>query len=232
MPGAHDLRAVFARRRRGTSRACPTRRRSSCSRPRCRTSRSTPSAPIINYGGQAEITGTLYLPGTTTPDPGVSVTLWGHTDGQKWHTVGNPDITLDNGGYGFSVNPSNNTVYQVRTTFTPPARRDTAVLFEGVRDVVTIGASSMTSVVGGSVTFKGTVSPDKAGHAIYLERLGADGDWHVVAIGVVRPDSTYSFSWTFGTPGGEGVPCPHLRAALRTSVGVSPPVTIQSRCRR
>ena len=159
------------------------------------------SAPVVNYGTSAQITGTLYLPGTTTPDPNVSVTLWAHTDNARWHTVGNPATTGSNGGYAFTVTPANNTVYQVRTTFTPPARRHTALLYEGVRDVVTLGVSSNTSVVGGTVTFQGAVSPDKAGHAIYLERLGADGDYHVAAIAVVRHDSTYSFKWRFGTPG-------------------------------
>ncbi len=159
------------------------------------------SAPVINYGSSAQISGTLYLPGTTTPDPNVSVTLWAHTDNAPWHTVGNPALTSQAGGYTFTVNPVNNTIYQVRTTFTPPARRDTAVLYEGVRDVVTIAESSNTSVVGGTVTFQGTVSPDKAGHVIYLERLGTDGDFHVVAVGVVQHDSTYAFTWKFGTPG-------------------------------
>jgi hypothetical protein len=183
------------------------------------------SAPIINYGSQAQITGTLYLPGTTTPDPNVSVTLWAHTDNAKWHTVGNPDTTGSTGAYGFTVNPPNNTVYQVRTTFTPPARRHTAVLFEGVRDVVTMGASSNTSVVGGTVTFQGSVSPDKAGHVIYLERLGADGDFHIVAIGVVRPDSTYSFKWRFGTPGTKEFRT-RISGGPENVAGASSPVTV------
>jgi hypothetical protein len=159
------------------------------------------SAPIIDEGSSATISGVLYLPGTTTPDPGVSVTLWGRTDGQRFHTVGLPTVTLADGSYQFAVMPANNSVYQVRTTFTPPKMRHTAVLFEGVRDVVTIEASSTTALVGGTVTFTGTVSPDKAGHVIYLQKLGADGDWHNVKVGTVKPDSTYSFSWTFGNIG-------------------------------
>jgi hypothetical protein len=225
VPGAYNLRAVFAGDVRNIEGVSDT---TSVVVQQTEVPDFTinTTAPIINYGGQAEITGALYLPGTTTPDPGVSVTLWGHTDGQKWHTVGNPDTTLNNGSYGFFVSPSNNTVYQVRTTFTPPARRRTATLFEGVRDVVTIVASSMTSVVGGSVTFQGTVSPDKAGHDIYLERLGADGDFHVVAIGVVRPDSTYSFKWTFGTPGAKEFRV-RIPGGPENVGGVSPTVTVQ-----
>jgi hypothetical protein len=77
----------------------------------------------------------------------------------------------------------------------------TAVLFEGVQDVLSINSSSSTSTVGGSATFTGNVSPDKAGHVIYLQRLGSDGNWHTVATGYVSPASDFQFQWTFGTPG-------------------------------
>jgi hypothetical protein len=91
-------------------------------------------------------------------------------------------------------------VYLVRTTSEKPGRH-TAQLFEGVRDVVTIAASSTTSTVGGRVTFTGGVTPDKTGHVIYLQRRGPDGDWHNVKQGVVRGLSMYQFTWTFGAPG-------------------------------
>jgi len=55
--------------------------------------------------------------------------------------------------------------------------------------------------VGQKVLFTGSVSPDKAGHVIYLQRLGVDGFWHNVEIGLVRPNSTYQFGWTFGNTG-------------------------------
>ena len=34
-----------------------------------------------------------------------------------------------------------------------------------------------------------------------LQRLGADGRYHVVAVGYVNVASAYQFTWTFGTPG-------------------------------
>ncbi len=64
-----------------------------------------------------------------------------------------------------------------------------------------MSSSSSTSTVGGKVTFTGSVAPDKAGHVIYLQRLGADGDWHTVEVRTVAPGSTFSFGWTFGTAG-------------------------------
>lgn len=159
------------------------------------------SAPIIDYGSSATISGTLYLPGTTTPEPNVSVTLWGRTAHQPFRTVGLPTMTDANGNYSFTVDPTFNTTYLVRTTNRPPKHRNTAKLFEGVRDVVSLTPSSPTAVVGQQITFDGTVSPDKAGHAVYLERLGGDGNWHVVEVRQIRNDSTYSLPWTFGQVG-------------------------------
>lgn len=159
------------------------------------------SAPVVTYGQSATISGVLYMSGTTTPDPSVSVTLWAHTPGHAFRTVGVPVTTGSDGGYSFTVTPAANTIYQVRTTTTPPARRDTAVLYEGVQDVLSFNVSSTTSEVGQAVTFSGTVSPDKAGHAIYLQRLGADGHWHTVKTGVVSHASTYSIRWRFGHAG-------------------------------
>lgn len=183
------------------------------------------SAPIIDEGSSATISGVLDLTGTTTPDPGVSVTLWGHTDGQSYHTIGLPAVTGTDGSYSFTVNPTGNSVYQVRTTFSPPPTRHSAQLFEGVKDVVSINPSSMTSVVGGTVTFSGTVSPDKAGHVIYLQRFGADGDWHTVKVGIVSASSTYSFGWTFGYPGSKEFRA-RITGGPENVGGASPAVTI------
>lgn len=163
------------------------------------------SAPIIPEGSSATISGVLSLPGTTTPDPNVSVTLWQRegplTPGHVFTPAGAPVLTGRDGRYSFTVTPQHNTEYLVRTTYVPPARRQSSVLFEGVRDIVTINASSNTSAVGQSVTFSGGVTPDKAGHLIELQRLGADGDFHTVASHRVDVSSAYTFVWTFGSPG-------------------------------
>jgi hypothetical protein len=108
-------------------------------------------------------------------------------------------MTGNDGSYSFNVSPPVNELYQVRTNL--PPKRHTAVLFEGVKDNVTINPSSTSGAVGGTVTFTGSVTPDKAGHAIYLQRAGRDGDWHTVEIGRVAHDSSYQFSWTFGSAG-------------------------------
>jgi hypothetical protein len=70
-----------------------------------------------------------------------------------------------------------------------------------VQDVVTIAATSPTATTGQPITITGTVTPDKAGHVIYLQKQGKDGDWHTVAVQIVRSDSSYQFAWSAGDPG-------------------------------
>jgi hypothetical protein len=164
------------------------------------------SSPIISAGQSATISGVLYLPGPTatspaSPEPNVNVTLFGHTPGQPFTVLGYAYTAAMNGSYSFTVSPSNNTVYYVRTTFPPPPLRHTAELFEGVSDVVSLNASSPRALVGPTVTFTGNVTPDKAGHVIELQRLGKDGDFHTVALGVINGASAYRFVWRFGNQG-------------------------------
>ena len=159
------------------------------------------SAPTIATGSPVTVSGVLYEPGSTSVAvPATSVTLWGHTPGGRYTPIGTA-ATGPGGSYSFTEMPSRNEVYQVRTTQVPPPRRNSAQLFEGVGDVVTLAASAATSQVGGTVTFTGAVTPDNAGHVVYLERLGTDAHFHVVKIGAVMASSTYSFAWTFGAPG-------------------------------
>jgi len=156
------------------------------------------SAPIVPDGTSATISGVLKMAGTTTPEPNVMVTLFGHVYGGVDEALATT-VTGTDGSYSFTVAPQNNTEYQVQTSLAP--LRASARLFEGVQDVVSIGVSSPTSAVGQSVTFTGSVSPDKAGHVIYLERLGADGHYHVVDVSTVYASSAYQITWRFGTPG-------------------------------
>ena len=77
------------------------------------------------------------------------------------------------GNYSFPVMPTSNTVYVVKTVL--PPNRHSARLFEGVQDLITFTPSTTSTQVGQVVTFTGTVTPDKAGDVIYLERQGKDG---------------------------------------------------------
>jgi hypothetical protein len=159
------------------------------------------SDQLISYGQAVTISGVLDEPSSsTTPDANIPVTLWARNAYQSQFTPVADTTTGTDGSYSFAPQvPGYNTVYQVRTTLAP--NRHSAVLFEGVQDVLTLTPSSTTSDVGGQVTFTGTVLPDKAGHVIYLQRLGADGNWHNEEIRVVSNASTFQFGWTFGKAG-------------------------------
>ena len=159
------------------------------------------SDPIVANNSPYTISGTLDQPGTTTPEPNTSVSLFARVPGTPGSKLVATGLTDGSGNYSFGpMTSQTNQLYQARATFAPH-RDGSAVLFEGVQDVVTMSASSSTSTVGGQVTFSGSVAPDKAGHVIYLQRLGADGDWHTVDARTVAPGSTFSFGWTFGTAG-------------------------------
>ncbi len=179
------------------------------------------SAPIVPNGQPVTISGTLYQPGTTTAKPGTSVSLFRRMPQGGPYGEITTTTTAADGSYSFAnVMSTTNELYQVRTTF----KRHTAALFEGVQDVVTMSASSMTSTVGGHITFTGTVSPDKAGHAVYLEKLGIDNNWHVVEIRFVNNSSTFQFGWTFGSAGTKEFRA-RMTGGPENVGGVSAPIT-------
>jgi hypothetical protein len=159
------------------------------------------SDAIVTNGAPTTISGTLSEPGTTTPAPVTSVSLFGREPGVRgFREIEPPVMTAANGSYSFAnVVSTTNELYQARTTYAPA--RNSAVLFEGVQDIVSMTASSLTSTVNGHVTFTGNVSPGKAGHVVYLQNVGKDGDWHNVEIRTVHSDSTFQFGWTFGSAG-------------------------------
>ncbi len=184
------------------------------------------SDQLIAYQQSVTISGVLdQSSSSTTPETSTPVTLWARSAYQSQFTPVADTTTGMDGSYTFAPPemPNYNTVYQVRTTIAP--HRHSAVLFEGVQDALTLTPSSTTSEVGGSVTFTGTVLPDKAGHVIYLQRLGADGNWHNEEVRFVTNASTFQFGWTFGKAGAY-----QFRARItgdRGNVGgASAPVTI------
>jgi hypothetical protein len=160
------------------------------------------SAPIVDEGGSATISGVLDQSGTSTPEPNTVVQLWGRHADQPFVVLADATTGQD-GSYTFNqAGLTANTTYYVATMRLPHnPRRHTARLFEGVRDMVTMQAGTGSANTGQTVTFTGTVLPDKAGHAIYLQELGKDADFHTVDIGFVRNDSTFQFNWTLGAPG-------------------------------
>jgi hypothetical protein len=174
------------------------------------------SAPITDEGTTVMISGVLDQPGTTTPEPNTVVQLWGRSARQHRFVVLADGTTGSDGSYSFNQSATTNTVYYVATIRLGHEKpRHTALLYQGVRDVVMMQSSAPSATTGQTVTFSGTVMPDKAGHSIYLQKLGRDGDWHTVKIGTVRHDSTFRFAWVIGSPG------THTFRARITSDGVN-----------
>jgi hypothetical protein len=156
------------------------------------------SDPVISVGQSATISGTLYTRGTKKPEPNTPVTLCGRAAGQPF-TCDTAGVTGDDGSYHFTVTPEHNEVYFVETTL--PPRRHTAKLFEGVRDAVSLTASTGSTPVGQAVTFSGSATPNQAGDTVYLQRLGSDGDWHTVGVHTVAANSAFEFVRSFGNAG-------------------------------
>ena len=196
-PGERDVRAVFpgdARNTRGVSDSLSV----DISQAEIAGFSINTSDPVVVIGSGSTISGVLDQPGTTTPEPNTSVSLYSHVPGNGPYKLGPIMSTNSQGMYSFPVQTNTNELYQARTTFSPA--RHSAQLFQGVQDQVSM-SGPMTSTVNGHITFTGSVAPGKAGHVIYLEKLGKDNDWHVVEVRFVKSNSTFQFGWTFGTAG-------------------------------
>jgi hypothetical protein len=163
---------------------------------------------------------------TASPDPiafGQSVSISGVAEdvtnqpmtlllvSRKVHQHGYTPVaettTSSTGAYTFPAQaPENSTFYEVRASGKAPAGAlRSAVLFEGVQDVLTASVSPSTTIQAGlPLTFSGTVLPlPPEPHVVYLERQNASRPgFHVVQVGVVNADSpTYSLTYTIYDPG-------------------------------
>lgn len=168
------------------------------------------SADPIAFGQTVTITGTL-AGGAHVP-----VTLLAHTDRQRFAPVAQV-MTDGSGNYSFpGQSPVNSTFYMVQSnpsSCVPTAKKAcpavralrgvrSAVLYEGVQDVLTAQVSASSVQAGQTLTFSGTVAPDHTGHVIYLERKNATGDdFHVVQVARVGPGSAYSIVHKVYVPG-------------------------------
>jgi hypothetical protein len=164
------------------------------------------SADPIAFGESVLISGKL------EGGAGQPVTLLARTARQHGFMKVAEVTTNSSGEYSFPAqSPVNSTFYEVtglESACPPPApgkptcdllaavrRIKSAVLYEGVKDVLTAQVSATSIPAGSTVVFSGTVVPDHTGHVIYLERRNASGNgYHVVEIATVGAGSTYSIS--------------------------------------
>ncbi len=147
----------------------------------------------VASGGAVTITGAA--PGLPV---GTVLTLQGRPAHGKFANITTTKTTDGEGHYSFAAQkPAVSTFYRVTG-----AGRTSAVLYEGVKYILTAAPAATTVQEGLPVTFTGTVSPVKAGHVIYLEKQNIFGTgFHPVAVGTVNPDGTYTLSRVFFAPG-------------------------------
>jgi hypothetical protein len=149
------------------------------------------SADPITYGQSVTISG-VAAGLANTP-----VTLFARSASQRGFAPVAEVTTNAGGEYAFGAqSPVYNSFYQVRTG-AKVSREKSAVLYEGVKDVLTAEVSPSTVQAGQALTFKGTVAPEHAGHIIYLERQNAAGSgFHVVQVATIGAGSTYTIVHT------------------------------------
>jgi hypothetical protein len=155
--------------------------------------------PALTLGSSAnpiDAGQSVTLSGVVANGAGQPVMLYAKTRGGSFTQVA--QATADsNGSYSFTQSPLFNTLYQARA-----AGRNSAQMFEGVKDALTASVSATTVNAGDSVTFSGTVAPDQTGHAIYLQRQNPSGNgFHTVKVAFVGSGSTYSITRRLFAPG-------------------------------
>ena len=148
------------------------------------------SADPISYGGSVVISG------VAAGAPNAPLTLLARTAGGSFKPVATTTANGE-GKYAFPAQGTvTSTFYRVQG-----ANRRSTVLYQGVKYLLTQepGATSVQSGQPFSVT--GKVTPARAGHEIYLQRLSPQGIYHVVAVGSVAADGSYAISHVFFAPG-------------------------------
>jgi hypothetical protein len=185
----------------------------------------TASADPIAYGQSVTISGTA---SGAAHQP---VTLLAHTARQQGFASVSEVMTDGAGNYTFPAqSPIESTFYAVkgaRDANTVQIERNmSAVLYEGVKDMLTAQVSQTSVQAGQPLTFSGTVAPDHTGHVIYLERRNASGTgFHVVDTGTVGVGSAYAIVHSFYDPGTKILRV-KIPGGPENEGAVSPPFTI------
>lgn len=145
----------------------------------------------LAYGSSTVISGEV--PG----EPKTALTLLGRTTTGHFAPVATT-TSDEHGNYSFPTQtPLTSMLYKVQS-----GGRVSAVLFEGVKYILSPVTAPASVLSGQPLTVSGSVTPIKPGHAIYLERENAiGGNFHVVDAGTENPDGTYSVSRAFFAPG-------------------------------
>jgi hypothetical protein len=147
------------------------------------------SADPISYGTPITIEGVL------NSGAGKTITLLSHAKGIKTFGPVNTTVAGPKGEYKFVQTPLINTFYRVSG-----GGLNSAVVVEGVKYLLTAGASGTKVLSGQTLTFSGTVTPARKEKTVYLERENLfGGGFHVAEISepLLLPSGTYSITHVF-----------------------------------
>jgi hypothetical protein len=150
------------------------------------------SADPISYGQSVTVSGVL------AGGASKAVTLLARTAKQQSFAPVAQATTDGAGNYVFPTQvPLSSTYYEVQG-----GGQTSAVLYEGVKDLLVAQVSASSIPEGQPLVFTGSVAPSHPGHIIYLERRNAAGDgYHVVQVGTLSAQSTFSLSYAVYSTG-------------------------------
>jgi hypothetical protein len=156
-----------------------------------------PSLTILSTADPIAFGGATVVNGTAAGAPNTTLTLLGHAAHDRFAPVATT-TTNAKGEYAFGPqSPAVSTFYKVQG-----AGRTSAVLYQGVKYVLTAAPLATTVLSGQAVSFSGTVSPAATGHTIYIERRNINNTgFHVAGTGTVGPGGAYTISRIFYAPG-------------------------------
>ncbi|HXW59744.1 MAG TPA: hypothetical protein VEJ23_09740, partial [Solirubrobacteraceae bacterium] len=153
-----------------------------------------PQLTIVASADPILYTQSVTIAGVDAAGTGQPVTLLAHTARQQGFAPLAEVKTIAGGAYTFAPQtPVNSTFYEVRAG----KHVHSAVLYEGVKDMLNAMVSRESIPAGQALTFSGSVAPDHSGHVIYLERQNASGTgFHVIEVSTVQAGSIFSISHT------------------------------------
>jgi hypothetical protein len=147
------------------------------------------SADPITFGQSLTISGTLAGPN----NQGQLLTLYGRIAGQRYAPIAQTTTNTE-GGYSFGPeSPVNSTFYRMQS-----ASERSAVLYEGVKYLLTAQVSQTKVQADTPVIFSGALAPGHSGGIVYLEREDARGPgYHVIQVARITESSTYTIEHRF-----------------------------------
>jgi spore germination protein len=159
---------------------------------------AAPSA--VTYGTKVTVSGKLTT-SSGAAAPGQKVTLqWRPAGSTAWQNVAS-GTTSSTGAVAIGYTPSRNGSFRLSAPASWSYLASTsATVTTQVRWRVSAGFADATVTRGTAARLRGSVGPIRAGTTVQRQRL-VNGTWSTVASTTVRSDGTYSFSFTWNTPG-------------------------------